>query len=85
MLLHKSETVMYSIVQGAEYLIIFVLLFPPTAEMGKACGMYGGQENCMESFVGGPKGKRTLARPTQKKQKKESKTARRDKVKNISQ
>jgi hypothetical protein len=64
---------MYSIVQGAEHLIVFVKLFPSTAEMGKACGTYGGQENCMESFVGGPKGKGALARPTKKKQRKERK------------
>jgi len=64
---------MYSIVQVEEHLIIFVQLFPRTAEMGKACGMYGGQENCMESFVGCPKGKRALARPTKKKQRKERK------------
>jgi len=73
-LLHKSETLMYSIVQVVEYSIIFVQLSPPTAEMGKTCGTYGGQENCMESFVEGPKGKRALARHTQKKQRKESKT-----------
>jgi len=85
MLLHKSETVMYSIVQVAEHLIILVQLFPPTAEIGKACGTYGEQENCMESFVGGRKGKQALARPTQKKGRKESKAVRRDKVKDISQ
>lgn len=72
-------------VQVAERVIIFVQLFPPAAEMDKACGSYGGQENCMEPFGGGPKGKRALARPTKKEERKESKRVRRDKVKNIDQ
>jgi hypothetical protein len=32
-------------------------------EMGKACGMYGGEERCMQSFDGKPDGNRPLGRP----------------------
>jgi len=50
---YKTLSMQYTRVQAARHLVVFVQLFPPTAEMGKACGTYGGQENCMESFVGG--------------------------------
>jgi hypothetical protein len=31
-------------------------------EMGRACGMYGGQERCIQGLVGIPEGKRPLGR-----------------------
>jgi hypothetical protein len=32
-------------------------------EMGKACGMYGRQERCIQGFGGRPERKRSLGRP----------------------
>jgi hypothetical protein len=35
-------------------------------EMERACGMYVGEEECIQAFGGKPKGRRPLARPRTK-------------------
>ena len=55
--------------------------------MGKACGTYGGQENCMESFGWGDLREIENLKDPQRRNKgnRESKTVRRGKAKNKSQ
>jgi hypothetical protein len=74
------------IVQVAKHLIVFVQLFPPTAEMGKTCGTYGDKKIAWKVLLGILRDKEHLQDPQRRnKEKRESKTVRRDKVKNISQ
>jgi hypothetical protein len=35
--------------------------------MGGSCGTYGGEEKCMQGFVGNPEGKRPLGRPNRRR------------------
>jgi hypothetical protein len=35
-------------------------------EMGRVCGMYGGEEMCMQGFGGETRGKRPLVRPSRR-------------------
>jgi hypothetical protein len=35
-------------------------------EMGRVCGMYVGDEECIQGLIGKPEGKCSLGRPTQR-------------------